>query len=121
MLTWSNERAGGTWLRGYYTPKAGWSFEDTVARLKSLSKLDPNDGCDFEKVSVEFTGRFNGELFTLYDYKGGRSLHVGGRDHLNVDALSAALDTALAAVPPAPYTAGFHSDEYWVSHGWPVA
>lgn len=120
MFNWNPEtRINGTSLQGYYTPKAGWSFEETVARLTTLSGQNPSEAFDGDgKVTVEFVGTFDGAVFTLYDYYADRRIHIGGHGDgwgtpaVNVAALAAALDDALAPVPRAPYTADGHS--------WPV-
>lgn len=53
------------------------TFAEWVARLVTLSNGKGRFG-DFGKSSFEFQGTFNGEVFTLYDYKGDQSLHIGG-------------------------------------------
>lgn len=99
-----------TSFRAMYHPAAGWAFEETVARLLAASEQDAMAAGDGYKVSVEFTGRFNGQVFSLYDYKGGGQVHIGGHDALDVRGLVAALDAALAAVEPKPYRATVHYD-----------
>jgi hypothetical protein len=42
-----------------------WSFEETVARLITLSRQNPTKSTDQYKVSVEFQGTYRGALFTL--------------------------------------------------------
>lgn len=102
-LVFDNVSASGTSLRGYLdgTP---WAFEELVARVKALSGVEIIGGDD-DKTSVEFTGVFDGHVFTLYDYKGDRTLHIGGRGGLDVDGLKAVLVAQLAKVAPAAYTA----------------
>ena len=92
----------GTHLVGYYI--AQWSFEETVARLITLSGQAAKSG-DQYKVSVKFVGRFNGDVFTLYDYKCDRTLHIGGTRVDHVAALRQALTRRLRRVAPTPYRA----------------
>lgn len=102
---------GGTSLQGYLvTP---WSFEETVARLITLCG-PPRPGDEY-KISVEFTGTFNGQVFSLYDYKGDRELHIGG--HKKLPGLVETICAALQDVKPTPYTATEHYDTR-SSHGW---
>lgn len=108
-----------THLRGYFTPE-GLSFEETVARLITLSQQDPTEAGDSYKVSVEFMGVFAGEPFTLYDYKGGMNLHIGGHDTLDVAGLEAALEAAIRDVEPTPYQATIQYDRMaGAGHGFP--
>ena len=109
-LNWTPIDAVGTSLRGYFTPD-NMPFEETVARLITLSGQDPTAQADGYKVSVEFSGRFHGQPFTLYDYKAGYCLHIGGSSALDVAALHDTLSAALIAVTPPPYQAVCKYDE----------
>ena len=91
-----------THLIGYLN--APWSFEETVSRLITLSGQAAKS-CDCYKVSVEFVGMFNGKVFTLYDYKCDRTLHIGGTSADHVPALRQALTRRLRRVAPTPYSA----------------
>jgi hypothetical protein len=117
MIMWdAHASINGTSLRGYL--RTPWSFEETVARLVTLSGQDPTARTDGYKVSVEFTGLFGGDVFTLYDYKGGGCLHVGGRS-LDVKALETELVSLLRTVEPTPYSATINYDESaGATHGW---
>lgn len=109
MLKWDPDTdIGGTFLRAVYP--SPWIFEETVARLITLSGQPAKSG-DQYKTSVEFVGTFNGEIFDLHDYKEGRELHIGGHESLKVGGLIAALDLALGKVEPTPYTAKEYYDE----------
>lgn len=118
MIRWIIGNASGTSLRGYFDPLP-YSFAETVARLKTLSGQDPTTAGDGYKTSVEFSGTFKGQPFTLYDYKGDRSLHVGGTSALDVAGLLAALRVGLGMVVPSPYSATERYDDVdGHTHGW---
>ena len=117
-LTWPEPR-GGTSFSGAYL-QTPWSFAETVARLIALSGQDPTQFTDEYKVSVEFGGTFDGQVFTLYDYKGDDTLHVGALDgRLDVAGLNAYLIDALTAVQPSPFTALIQYDDDRRRYGWP--
>lgn len=116
--------ACGTSLQGIY--KSPWSFEETVARLVALTGQNPTGGSDEYKVSICFAGTFgNGsggaDVFTLYDYKEDRQIHVGGNHgRINVQELAAILTEDLSKVEPTPYKA----EEFYdckTGHQWPLA
>lgn len=65
-----------------------WEFEEAVRRLRRIG-TDIAKGHD--KVTVQIPGKFNGVPFQLYDYKGDRTLHVGGPSTLDVAGLQAEL------------------------------
>jgi hypothetical protein len=74
-LDWNVGDVNGTCLRGFLDLMDN-DFDRTVERLKALGAEDDGPG---DKTTVEFRGRFNGAVFTLYDYYGSRSgLHIGG-------------------------------------------
>lgn len=95
-----------------------YGFEETVARLIALSGQDPTRLSDHYKVSVEFVGALNGEVFTLYDYKCSEELHIGGRSGLDVAGLNSELVRLLATVDPVPFTAK-HYYEGKGTYRWP--
>ncbi|HET9024810.1 MAG TPA: hypothetical protein VFN64_09575 [Burkholderiaceae bacterium] len=66
---------------------------------------------------MQFVGTFKGQPFALYDWKGGRELHVGGNAGLDVDGLCAAVVAQLRTVAPTPYEATEHYDGT-ATHGW---
>jgi len=113
MATQINWNAGrnvnGTSLRGYFRPD-DFRFEEIVARLITLSGQDPTQASDGYKTSVEFSGTYGGRVFTLYDYKGDDTVHIGGQDGLDVGALVIALAQALRTVEPTSYSAVRHYD-----------
>ena len=84
------------------------SFEELVARLITLSEQDPTTQTDDYKTSVEFVGEYNGETFTIYDYKGDMRLHIGGTGRLDTASLIQHLRDTLYACSPTPYTAQMH-------------
>jgi len=116
LISWSTSLASGTSLRGYFEPP--YTFEETVARLVALSGQSPADRSDGYKTSVEFVGHFKGQVFTLYDYKGDRSLHVGGTSALDVDGLRQALIVELATIAPVAYSAIEYYECAGRRHGW---
>lgn len=103
-----------TYLRGYL--ESPFSFEETVARLITLSGQDPT--ADGYKVSVEFVGMFGGQPFTLYDYKEDRKIHIGGNDKLDVEGLAQELLVKLSSVEPTPYRVKEYYDQEQ-GHGFP--
>jgi hypothetical protein len=119
-IKWTTARHGSTQLIAYY--ESPWSFEETVARLVTASgqpAASPDGG---EKVSVEFTGAYRGQPFILYDYKGDRSIHIGGGHELTapVRGLVNQLTEILSLVEPTPYQVAERYDEK-KSHSWPPA
>lgn len=117
MITWDEESEGITWLRAMFIDSP-FSFEETVARLITLSGQDPTATTDQHKVSVEFTGLFNGHKFTLYDYKEDREIHIGGNERLDVKGLIQELLVSLNSVEPSTYWAPEYYDQEQ-GHGWP--
>lgn len=109
-INWTMMNAAGTSLRGYLdnTP---YRFEELIARLRGASGKNPTAATDGYKTSVEFTGAFNGQPFTLYDYKGDMTVHIGGTGRLDVDGLKAALLRLLRDAEPVSYEAALHYDE----------
>lgn len=118
-ISWcsTSTNAVRTYLRGYL-PLTSTTFAETVAKLATISGQTPADLADGDKTSVEFVGTFKGEPFTLYDYKGGAMIHIGGSGRLDVDGLIAELLTALAAAEPTPYTATVPSEYGGWTHGF---
>lgn len=116
MLLWDETLdTCGTSLRGYLV--SPYPFEETVARLYALTEQRPAS-VDMEKVSVEFVGQWQGAVFTLYDYKEDRELHIGGHSGLDVAGAQSAVLAALAAVTPRPYQAAEYYDACQ-GHRWP--
>lgn len=71
-IEWNVGDVNMTCLRGTLDLMAG-DFDKTVDRLEALGAM-PVEG-----DTVEFWGRYNGAVFTLYDYYGSRkSLNIGG-------------------------------------------
>lgn len=116
-INWGDGDINGTSLVGYLD-NLPWSFEESVARLKSYSGQDPTEATDGYKVSVEFYGTFNGEPFSIYDYKCDKELHIGGRG-VNVGQLKEMLRYALDNCDPEPYVAKMYYDEgFGTQHSW---
>lgn len=115
IIQWNVNDGFGTGLRGYYC--SPWPFELTVAKLITASG-QPAKSYDGYKTSVEFSGMFDGQPFTLYDYKEDREIHIGGHESLNITGLYEVLTAALGSVDPTPYEAKEYYDEC-VGHSWP--
>ena len=73
MLRWNEGDDNGTCLLGYLNSPL--SLEKTVAILRADGAVDEGPG---DKTCYEFVGTWHGAVFTLYDYKGGGDLHIGG-------------------------------------------
>lgn len=118
VLNWNSEgiETMGTSLQGYLTP-VPWTFEETVARLVTLTGQKAQSS-DRYKISVEFIGTFHGRPFTLYDYKSGGNIHIGGDHNLDVAGLRDELIEALGQVQPTPYEARLYYESRG-SHRWP--
>lgn len=69
------------------TIDASLSFEKIVACLYEMSGQPIFQQGDDYKMIFCVNGTFDGEPFSLYDWKGDRSVHIGGRDTLNADGL----------------------------------
>lgn len=108
MIAFKKIHINGTSLQGYL--KTPWSFDEAAARIYAASGQDVFDAGDGYKVSFEATGEFNGAKFTLYDYKEDRTIHVGGKHGLDVQALTAELIELLKSVEPKAFTAQTHYD-----------
>lgn len=100
---------GGTARYGIFTSK--YSFEETIARLVTLSGQTPFENID-DKVWFEFVGQFNGVTFTVYDYCGDEFIHVGGEvmikagdRSLDYLAFIPELERLLDTVEPTPFRA----------------
>ena len=87
-----------------------YRFEELVGRLYALANCEIFECGD--KTSFEISGRFNGEVFRLYDYKSGRSVHIGGKESLEVDLLIKHLFCLLEKVKPKNYTAISNYNKY---------
>ena len=99
----------GTGGRGIF--RSDYSFEETIARLKTLSGSEPDDLGEY-KCSVEFVGVYKGEVFTVYDWKRDRQIHIGGSREIDYDGLIGALYDAIADSEPTPYKARYDYESY---------
>ena len=91
-----------------YLDNLPWPFEEAVARILAVSHQPIFDQTDRCKMSFEARGKFEGSVFTLYDYKGDGRIHIGGPSDLQVEELKTALHPVLAHATPAPYEARIH-------------
>lgn len=98
MLTWNVGDTNGTERVGYFDDLIDGSLYKTAAAFSLLGAVDYGPG---DKTTVEFCGTFNGAVFTLYDYRGTGTLHIGGHRFacdgkvLDVEGLKRALTDAL--------------------------
>ena len=100
----------GTYLRDYLVTR--YSFRETVARLYELVPYDIFENSDKKKRSFKITGMFQGQIFTLYDYKCDREIHIGGHDKLNVEALNDKLLALLKTCKPKDFVAKYYYRNY---------
>lgn len=75
MLKWNEGNINGTCLVGLLDNVSGYAAA-VAAKLVSLGAVDEGPG---DKTTYEFRGTFHGAVFTLYDYYGSSTLHIGGR------------------------------------------
>ena len=101
-----------------YLDDLPWPFEEAVARILAVSHQPIFDQTDRCKMSFEARGKFEGSVFTLYDYKADGRVHIGGPADLKVEELKNALRVVLAAAAPAPYEARIHYDRGG-TYRWP--
>jgi len=115
---WSaNAETNGTSFRAMFT--SPWSFEETVGRILRSSGQTIFANSDEYKVSFEAVGLFNGEVFTLYDYKGDFGVHIGGHDELDFKGLHNWLVNLLADTIPSNYSAMIHyNGDRGKRYGW---
>lgn len=85
MIKWTTDISfGGTHLQGYLHG----DFEAQKVALALASGQPGNTRDGDGKVTVEFTGTCDGKPFTLYDYKGDQTFHVGGNSNLDTVQLA---------------------------------
>jgi hypothetical protein len=89
-------------------------FEEVIARLYTLTKNNYNmfDEGDKYKTSFLIIGTFQGEVFTLYDYKADNNVHIGGNSNLNVNDLTIELVKLIEITQPTNFTAEYYYDEF---------
>lgn len=85
-------------------------FEQVVGRLYNVSGQEIFEQGDEYKLSFEVIGSYNGKPFTLYDWKGDKCVHIGGKDDLDVIGLRKELSTLLKNTKEKPFTAKLHYD-----------
>ena len=125
-IKWRVGETNGTHLQGYWN--SPYTFVETVARLITVSGQKPV--VDGYKCTVDFHGTYQGQVFTLYDYKGDYCFHIGARSAIDLEELTKVLDEEIADAEPTPYEA---SSDYqgpeieedgtvnpdFISHQWP--
>ncbi len=75
-LWWTpNAPIGGTSFSGVYLDVATLGGFYSVVGVIALMAGEPQG--DRDKTTVQFVGQFRGHIFTLYDYKRDRELHIG--------------------------------------------
>lgn len=81
MITWTSAaQFGGTSLQGYLLGDFAIQTEALRAASGQSGRERGNDG----KTTVEFSGTCDGKPFTLYDYHGDRTFHIGGNKDLDL-------------------------------------
>lgn len=101
-----------------------YSEDEMIGRLLRITgNLPLRRAYESEKVTFEIVGRFRGHYFCLYDYKGGRSIHVGGAPEIEllVPLLRDALIARCATLRSIPFQAVGIYDEYPIRRGLNVA
>lgn len=81
------------------------TFEHLLAKLNNVSAQDIFSQSDEDRTTFELYGTFRGRHFSIYNYKGSHSLHIGGTEELQVDTLIARLVLLLKVTEPKPFTA----------------
>jgi hypothetical protein len=115
---------GGSCLQGYvylhpseitpYTPGScyyddtvydkTWTFERILAGINAIANQVIFDDGNFDKSSFTAEGTYKGKYFSLYDYKGDRSIHVGGGNELDVKGLVDELNKLIKLAEPKPFS-----------------
>jgi len=131
-IEWRAGEMTGTSRVGLWQPLP-YSFAETVARLITVSGQYPI--YDGYKSSVNFWGRYRGQQFTIYDWKGeDDNLHIGGRTTMTdqmFKELIVALTLELVDVEPHAYhaSASYHGPKFldsgelnedYIYHQWPA-
>ena len=83
---------------------SNWTFENVLARLNTIANQVIFDDGNFDKSSFEVRGTYKGEFFDLYDYKGNRSVNIGGGRNLDVNGLVLELQDLINHAQPTPFT-----------------
>ena len=114
-IRWREGEIDGTYYLGFWDDLP-YSFEETVARLITVSGQNPI--INGYKCSFDFHGTYEGKVFTLYDYKGDYRIHIGGKRGLNLEGLKQFLAEEIADSEPTPYeaVADYHPG---IRHQWP--
>lgn len=58
-------------------------FEELVNKLSKISKQSKEKG---DKVNFEFIGKYDNQIFTLYDWKDDKSIHIGAYKNFPCEA-----------------------------------
>ena len=82
---------------------SSWTFENVLARLNTVANQVIFDDGNFDKSSFEVRGTCKGEFFDLYDYKGNRSINIGGGPNLDVNGLAPELKNLINHTQPTPF------------------
>lgn len=86
------------------------TFQEIVARLYAISNQKIFENSDEYKTSFEISGLYEGNIFTLYDYKCDFKIHIGGHDNLDIFDLKKDLTTLILNTEPKPYVAKLYYD-----------
>ena len=76
----------GTSYQGMLSTKL--PFERSVALIYEISGQKIFENGDGYKLTFHVFGKYKGQVFTLYDYKGDKDIHIGGFEELDVDGLN---------------------------------
>ena len=114
-IRWREGEIDGTYYLGFWDDLP-YSFEETVARLITVSGQNPI--INGYKCSIHFHGTYEGKVFTLYDYKGDYRIHIGGKRGLNLEGLKQFLAEEIADSEPTPYEA-VADYQPGIRHQWP--
>jgi hypothetical protein len=93
------------------------NFNEIVAKFNRIGKdnninIFDNKFCDEYKISFLLSGKYKGEVFTIYDYKGDECIHIGGKNTLDIKSLIKELNELIKMTEPLEYKAKYHYDSY---------
>jgi hypothetical protein len=94
-----NENISGTGRMGYLPDRT--TYEEVCKVFGLPEYLEDVKGYAVDKIKAQWTGRINGLIFTIYDYKSdvevakNKDWHIGGHKELTVDLLKAYFEAKL--------------------------
>jgi len=90
-----------------------YKFNEMVARLHTIglsNGVNIFDNGDKYKLTFELAGKYNGQVFTLYDWKCDNEIHVGGHDTLDRKGLISELMELIKETKPTKFTSKYYYD-----------